>query len=110
MDCVNHSGVTATAFCQNCGKPLCGNCVRNGAGGQILCEPCWTAWQAACKTVQLSERQGSASRHWQPERIGGADTISRVEHLERAPGDADAGRSHFKPAGAQPPPHALRLQ
>jgi len=45
MDCVNHSGVTATAFCQNCGKPLCGNCVRNGAGGQILCEPCWTAWQ-----------------------------------------------------------------
>jgi TM2 domain-containing membrane protein YozV len=45
MDCVNHSGVTATAFCQNCGKPLCGNCVRNGAGGQILCEPCWMAWQ-----------------------------------------------------------------
>jgi len=46
MDCVNHSGVTATAFCQNCGKPLCGNCVRNGAGGQILCEPCWMAWQS----------------------------------------------------------------
>jgi TM2 domain-containing membrane protein YozV len=45
MDCVNHSGVTATAFCQNCGKALCPNCVRNGAGGQILCEPCWVAWQ-----------------------------------------------------------------
>ena len=45
MDCVNHSGVPATAFCQNCGKALCANCVRNGAGGQILCEPCWTAWQ-----------------------------------------------------------------
>jgi len=45
MDCVNHSGVTATAFCQNCGKALCGNCIRQGAGGQILCEPCWTAWQ-----------------------------------------------------------------
>ena len=45
MDCVNHSGVTATAFCQNCGKALCGNCVRNGPGGQILCEPCWVAWQ-----------------------------------------------------------------
>lgn len=45
MDCVNHSGVTATAFCQNCGKALCANCVRNGAGGQILCEPCWVAWQ-----------------------------------------------------------------
>jgi len=46
MDCVNHSGVTATAFCQNCGKALCANCVRNGAGGQILCEPCWMAWQS----------------------------------------------------------------
>jgi Domain of unknown function (DUF5668)/B-box zinc finger len=45
MDCVNHSGVTATAFCQNCGKALCPNCVRNGAQGQILCEPCWMAWQ-----------------------------------------------------------------
>ena len=40
MDCVNHSGVTATAYCQNCGKALCAGCVRNAAGGQILCEPC----------------------------------------------------------------------
>ena len=45
MDCVNHSGVTATAFCQNCGKALCANCVRTSAQGQILCEPCWMAWQ-----------------------------------------------------------------
>jgi TM2 domain-containing membrane protein YozV len=37
--------VTATAFCQNCGKAICANCIRNGAGGQILCEPCWIAWQ-----------------------------------------------------------------
>jgi len=45
MDCVNHSGVTATAFCQNCGRALCPNCVRYGAGGQVLCEPCNLAWQ-----------------------------------------------------------------
>lgn len=45
MDCVNHSGVTASAFCQNCGKALCPNCVRHGAGGQVLCEPCFVAWQ-----------------------------------------------------------------
>jgi hypothetical protein len=45
MDCVNHSGNAATAYCQNCGKALCAGCVRNAAGGQILCEPCWTAWQ-----------------------------------------------------------------
>jgi Domain of unknown function (DUF5668)/B-box zinc finger len=46
MDCVNHSGVTATAYCQNCGKPLCASCVRNAAGGQVLCEPCLGSWQA----------------------------------------------------------------
>jgi hypothetical protein len=45
MDCVNHSGVTATAFCQNCGKALCPNCTRKAAGGQILCDSCVTAWQ-----------------------------------------------------------------
>ena len=46
MDCVNHSGVTATAYCQSCGKALCANCVRNAAGGQIFCEPCKIAWQS----------------------------------------------------------------
>jgi TM2 domain-containing membrane protein YozV len=46
MDCVNHIGVSATAYCQNCGKALCANCVRNAPGGQILCEPCWTSWQS----------------------------------------------------------------
>ena len=46
MDCVNHSGVTATAFCQNCGKALCASCVKSGAQGQVLCEPCATAWQS----------------------------------------------------------------
>jgi TM2 domain-containing membrane protein YozV len=45
MDCVNHPGVTATAFCQNCGKAMCGTCVRNAPGGQVLCEPCLLAWQ-----------------------------------------------------------------
>ncbi len=45
MDCVNHSGVAATAFCQNCGKALCANCVRTAPGGQVLCEPCSAAWQ-----------------------------------------------------------------
>ena len=46
MDCVNHTGVSATAYCQNCGKALCAGCVRNAAAGQILCEPCWMSWQA----------------------------------------------------------------
>ena len=45
MDCVNHPGVTATAYCQTCGKALCSGCVRNAPGGQVLCEPCFAAWQ-----------------------------------------------------------------
>ena len=47
MDCVNHSGVIAAAYCQNCGKALCSNCVRSAAAGQVLCEPCSRAWQTA---------------------------------------------------------------
>jgi TM2 domain-containing membrane protein YozV len=47
MDCADHSGVSSTAFCQNCGKPLCQACVRSAPGGQIFCEPCITAWQSA---------------------------------------------------------------
>ncbi len=46
MDCANHSGAAATAYCQNCGKALCAQCVRNAPGGQIFCEPCWTAWHS----------------------------------------------------------------
>ncbi len=45
MDCVNHAGVTATAFCQNCGKALCANCVRKMPSGQVLCDPCALSWQ-----------------------------------------------------------------
>ena len=45
MDCVNHSGTNATAYCQNCGKALCAGCARSAPGGQLLCEPCATAWQ-----------------------------------------------------------------
>jgi len=46
MDCVNHSGVNATAYCQSCGKGLCANCTRNSTGGQVFCEPCATTWQS----------------------------------------------------------------
>ena len=47
MDCVNHSGANAAAYCQNCGKALCQQCVRTAPGGQVFCEPCMTAWQSA---------------------------------------------------------------
>jgi TM2 domain-containing membrane protein YozV len=51
MDCVNHGGVNATAYCQNCGKGLCADCINAGAmrkmpGGQILCDRCIATWQS----------------------------------------------------------------
>ncbi len=45
MDCVNHAGVPATAYCQNCGKAMCASCVRTTPSGQVLCEPCAVSWQ-----------------------------------------------------------------
>jgi len=50
MDCVNHSGTPAVYFCQNCGRPLCKDCIASGAlgavqAGQILCKDCIAAWQ-----------------------------------------------------------------
>jgi hypothetical protein len=46
MNCANHIDRSATGFCQNCGKPLCPECMRS-ADGLILCEPCQTARHAA---------------------------------------------------------------
>lgn len=42
MNCANHPDRERTAFCQNCGKPLCSECVRN-FGTSIFCEPCLNA-------------------------------------------------------------------
>ena len=51
MDCVNHCRVPATAYCQNCGRGLCADCtatavLRGAVRGTMLCEGCFTAWQA----------------------------------------------------------------
>jgi hypothetical protein len=42
MNCVNHPDVPVAAYCQNCGKGLCTNCVRPVAG-VIYCEQCLAA-------------------------------------------------------------------
>ena len=59
MDCVNHTGVSATAYCQTCGKALCAGCVRPAAGGQVLCEPCWTAWQTYQQPFVVAPHTGA---------------------------------------------------
>ena len=39
MNCANHPDRERTAFCQNCGKPLCQECTRV-VGSAVFCEPC----------------------------------------------------------------------
>ena len=39
MNCANHPEVPVSAYCQNCGKPLCAQCVRS-ISGVIYCESC----------------------------------------------------------------------
>lgn len=42
MNCANHPDAPVSAYCQNCGKALCTNCVRS-VSGMIYCEPCLAA-------------------------------------------------------------------
>src|ERR1700682_1997338 len=42
MNCANHQDREHTAFCQNCGKPICQECTRV-VGTAVFCEPCLAA-------------------------------------------------------------------
>lgn len=42
MNCANHPEVERAAFCQNCGKPLCRECMKT-VGSAVYCEPCLEA-------------------------------------------------------------------
>ena len=42
MNCANHPDRERTAFCQNCGKPLCQECTRV-VGTAVFCESCLAA-------------------------------------------------------------------
>ncbi len=46
MNCSNHPDRERIAFCQNCGKPLCQECMRT-VGSAVYCEPCLAAKLAA---------------------------------------------------------------
>jgi hypothetical protein len=39
MQCANHAAVAATAYCSNCGKELCSDCIFPGAS-LVLCAQC----------------------------------------------------------------------
>ncbi len=42
MNCANHPGIPAVAYCRTCGKPLCATCKRD-VMGVIYCEQCLAA-------------------------------------------------------------------
>lgn len=42
MNCSNHPETPAVNYCQNCGKPLCAQCVRS-VSGMVFCEECLAA-------------------------------------------------------------------
>jgi hypothetical protein len=42
MNCANHPDLERTAFCQNCGKPICADCTRT-TGTSVYCEQCLAA-------------------------------------------------------------------
>ena len=42
MNCINHPEAAVSAYCQNCGKALCAQCVRS-VSGVIYCEQCLAA-------------------------------------------------------------------
>ncbi|MBV8629420.1 MAG: B-box zinc finger protein [Silvibacterium sp.] len=42
MNCANHPSAPVAAYCQNCGKALCSQCVR-AVSGVIYCEQCLAA-------------------------------------------------------------------
>ena len=38
--CINHPGVEAVARCKQCGKPVCGMCVKKGPTGNFCSDGC----------------------------------------------------------------------
>jgi hypothetical protein len=59
MNCANHPDRERAAFCQNCGKPLCAECVRN-VGASVFCEPCLAARVAGSTPPVGYGQQGRA--------------------------------------------------
>ncbi len=65
MNCANHPDRERTAFCQNCGKPLCQECTRT-VGSAVFCEPCLAAKLAGhhSRTPQAPRLHRNLQRHY----------------------------------------------
>jgi Domain of unknown function (DUF5668)/B-box zinc finger len=60
MNCANHAGASAVAYCRTCGKPLCANCTRP-VRGVIYCEDCLGARMETGGTAPGAAVPGAAS-------------------------------------------------
>jgi hypothetical protein len=63
MNCQNHPDRERTAFCQNCGKPLCPECTRT-VGSAVFCEPCLAARLAGAPTGTYTENPTAGSYNY----------------------------------------------
>jgi hypothetical protein len=72
MNCANHPDRERVAFCQNCGKPLCAECVRN-VGTSVFCEPCLAARVAAAAPPTPGYRYPSPAGYPPPQPRGPAE-------------------------------------
>lgn len=52
MKCAVHAESDATAFCRNCGKPMCPQCTRQ-ANGALYCDQCLAATAATAAPTLL---------------------------------------------------------
>jgi hypothetical protein len=60
MNCANHPDRERVAFCQNCGKPLCSECMRP-VGAAVFCEPCLEARLAAADAAAAGSASASGT-------------------------------------------------
>ena len=98
MNCANHPERTATAFCQNCGKPLCPECIRS-ADGLILCEPCLLARQPGAAPYSRAASEAAS---------GPAGAAPPLAGTPPSPGSGYAPVAGFAggvPASAPAPPY-----
>jgi hypothetical protein len=95
MNCVNHPDIPVAAYCQNCGKALCAQCVRS-VSGVIYCEQCLAAKLGIGGTAyNVSGTPGGAAYTAPGATPSGASyTVS----------GSTSGDVNYTVTGVQPPP------
>lgn len=105
MNCANHSETAAAAFCRECGKPLCPECIRR-ARGSVFCAEHAPAEDAAASpfgtATGASVPPFGTAAGFGPSSAGSSyfASASAFDSAAAGPFDAPAAR---EPQGALPP-------